>query len=272
MRRWRRRARSLPSCALIAADWRGDPRRAVASASARDAGVARLRQRCCRRCCGLVVGDRLMAAPGCSTFGLRAAGARAQGHRRRQRRQRERVVVVEVADQWIVVGVAPGSVSALHTMPPRRGTPSAANAAPGDAAGNFGTASDALAGEAQAHARFAGASSAARDVEHRASCVLALPSYRRAARSLRIRAAARRACQRSPAARRRAAAQTLLAAACRRCCCFTALSLPAGAAADDDQLHPHRHRAVAAAPGARHAGRAAEPGDRRPVAVPDASS
>lgn len=30
---------------------------------------------------------------------------------------RERVVVVEVADQWIVVGVAPGRVNALSTMP-----------------------------------------------------------------------------------------------------------------------------------------------------------
>lgn len=30
---------------------------------------------------------------------------------------RERVVVVEVADQWIVVGVAPGNVNALMTMP-----------------------------------------------------------------------------------------------------------------------------------------------------------
>lgn len=30
---------------------------------------------------------------------------------------RERVVVVEVADQWIVVGVAPGRVNALATMP-----------------------------------------------------------------------------------------------------------------------------------------------------------
>lgn len=29
---------------------------------------------------------------------------------------RERVVVVEVADQWIVVGVAPGQVSALSTL------------------------------------------------------------------------------------------------------------------------------------------------------------
>lgn len=30
---------------------------------------------------------------------------------------RERVIVVEVADQWIVVGVAPGNVNALATMP-----------------------------------------------------------------------------------------------------------------------------------------------------------
>ena len=30
---------------------------------------------------------------------------------------RERVLVVEVADQWIVVGVAPGSVNALASLP-----------------------------------------------------------------------------------------------------------------------------------------------------------
>ena len=34
--------------------------------------------------------------------------------------QRERVVVVEVGDTWMVLGVAPGRVNALHTMP--RGT------------------------------------------------------------------------------------------------------------------------------------------------------
>lgn len=39
---------------------------------------------------------------------------------------RERVVVVEVADQWIVVGVAPGSVNALSTMP-RQETPTSGN-------------------------------------------------------------------------------------------------------------------------------------------------
>jgi flagellar protein FliO/FliZ len=32
---------------------------------------------------------------------------------------RERVLVVEVGDQWIVVGVAPGRVNALSTMPRR---------------------------------------------------------------------------------------------------------------------------------------------------------
>lgn len=31
--------------------------------------------------------------------------------------QRERVVLVEVADTWLVIGVAPGHVSALHNMP-----------------------------------------------------------------------------------------------------------------------------------------------------------
>jgi flagellar protein FliO/FliZ len=30
---------------------------------------------------------------------------------------RERVMVVEVGEQWIVIGVAPGSVNALSTMP-----------------------------------------------------------------------------------------------------------------------------------------------------------
>jgi flagellar protein FliO/FliZ len=30
---------------------------------------------------------------------------------------RERVLVVEVADQWIVVGVAPGNITSLATMP-----------------------------------------------------------------------------------------------------------------------------------------------------------
>ena len=45
--------------------------------------------------------------------------------------QRERIVLVEVNDTWLVVGVAPGQVNALHTMP--KGTlPSATNPATGD--------------------------------------------------------------------------------------------------------------------------------------------
>lgn len=43
---------------------------------------------------------------------------------------RERVVVIEVADQWIVVGVAPGSVNALSTMP-RQENLAISEAAPG---------------------------------------------------------------------------------------------------------------------------------------------
>lgn len=31
--------------------------------------------------------------------------------------QRERIVLVEVNDTWLVVGVAPGQVTSLHTMP-----------------------------------------------------------------------------------------------------------------------------------------------------------
>src|SRR6218665_69017 len=45
--------------------------------------------------------------------------------------------------------------------------------------------------------------------------------------------------------------------------------VPAGGAADDDRLYAHRDRAVAAAPGAGHAVRAAEPDHHRPVAVAD---
>jgi len=45
--------------------------------------------------------------------------------------QRERIVLVEVNDTWLVVGVAPGQVNALHTMP--KGTlPSATNVTTGE--------------------------------------------------------------------------------------------------------------------------------------------
>jgi flagellar protein FliO/FliZ len=45
--------------------------------------------------------------------------------------QRERIVLVEVNDTWLVVGVAPGQVSALHTMPKGELT-SASNHTSGD--------------------------------------------------------------------------------------------------------------------------------------------
>ena len=44
--------------------------------------------------------------------------------------QRERVVLVEVADQWLVLGVAPGRVSALSTLPKGTLPPRAATPAP----------------------------------------------------------------------------------------------------------------------------------------------
>jgi flagellar protein FliO/FliZ len=49
---------------------------------------------------------------------------------------RERVIVVEVADQWIVVGVAPGNVNALSTMP-RQEMPAPGNAPSSDGGRNF---------------------------------------------------------------------------------------------------------------------------------------
>jgi len=46
--------------------------------------------------------------------------------------QRERVVLVEVADTWLVIGVAPGHVTALHSMP--KGEISASAGQAGDSA------------------------------------------------------------------------------------------------------------------------------------------
>jgi len=45
--------------------------------------------------------------------------------------QRERIVLVEVNDTWLVVGVAPGQVNALHTMP-KGFLPNAPNTTTGD--------------------------------------------------------------------------------------------------------------------------------------------
>ena len=51
---------------------------------------------------------------------------------------RERVVVVEVGDQWIVVGASPGRINALATMPRQEGVePSAALAANMPSASGF---------------------------------------------------------------------------------------------------------------------------------------
>jgi len=51
---------------------------------------------------------------------------------------RERTVLVEVADQWIVVGASPGRINALATMPRQEGElPQLATAQNGPAAANF---------------------------------------------------------------------------------------------------------------------------------------
>lgn len=52
---------------------------------------------------------RFNTAKGISNTSIKIVGAASVG-------TRERVVVVEIADQWIVVGVAPGRVNALATM------------------------------------------------------------------------------------------------------------------------------------------------------------
>lgn len=56
---------------------------------------------------------------------------------------RERILIIEVADQWIVVGAAPGRVNALALMPRQSGTgsgsgtDSGATLVPGASGGNF---------------------------------------------------------------------------------------------------------------------------------------
>ncbi len=61
--------------------------------------------------------------------GLRIVGALNLGGR-------ERIMVVEVGDQWIVVGASPGRVSALASMPKQEGAATLAPHAP--PAGSFG--------------------------------------------------------------------------------------------------------------------------------------
>jgi len=53
---------------------------------------------------------RLSALPGTGAGVIRVIGAAAVG-------QRERIVLVEVGETWLLVGVAQGQVRRLHTMP-----------------------------------------------------------------------------------------------------------------------------------------------------------
>lgn len=51
---------------------------------------------------------------------------------------RERIVLIEVADQWIVVGASPGRINALATLPRQEDElPTLSNAQNGPAAANF---------------------------------------------------------------------------------------------------------------------------------------
>jgi len=53
---------------------------------------------------------RFSGLPGIGSGVIRIVGGAALG-------QRERIVLVEIGGTWLVVGVAPGQVRALHTMP-----------------------------------------------------------------------------------------------------------------------------------------------------------
>ena len=53
---------------------------------------------------------RVAANPGTATGSIRVVASAAVG-------QRERVVLVEIGGTWLVLGVAPGQVRALHSMP-----------------------------------------------------------------------------------------------------------------------------------------------------------
>ena len=71
----------------------------------------------------LGLGLVLAAIAGCAWLLRRFGGLQANGAGAikviggSQVGQRERVVLVEVADTWLVIGVAPGHVTALHSMP-----------------------------------------------------------------------------------------------------------------------------------------------------------
>ncbi len=61
---------------------------------------------------------RFSGVPGSGSGLVRVLGGAAVG-------QRERVIVVEVGATWLVVGVAPGQVRTLHTMPKTELAPAA---------------------------------------------------------------------------------------------------------------------------------------------------
>jgi flagellar protein FliO/FliZ len=52
---------------------------------------------------------------------------------------KERVAVVEIGDQWLVLGAAPGNVRLLYAMP--AGSTGAGHAGPGSSTGDFGASS-----------------------------------------------------------------------------------------------------------------------------------
>ncbi len=66
---------------------------------------------------------RLQVPRGGAWAGLRVVGATAVG-------PRERVVVVEIGETWLVVGVAPGRVSSLGSVPRQETSPVAAPESP----------------------------------------------------------------------------------------------------------------------------------------------
>jgi flagellar protein FliO/FliZ len=69
------------------------------------------------------VGKRMGVAPGSASGPLQVVASTSVG-------TRERVVVVEVGESWLVLGVAPGSVNALATLPRGEARPASA-AVPG---------------------------------------------------------------------------------------------------------------------------------------------
>jgi flagellar protein FliO/FliZ len=68
---------------------------------------------------------RLSALPGTGAGLIRVIGAAAVG-------QRERVILVEVGETWLLLGVAPGQVRRLHTMSKAESAVAASGVAPAD--------------------------------------------------------------------------------------------------------------------------------------------